>query len=910
MNLNKKFILLPALLLFFNAFAKDIYVSKDGDDSNSGTIDNPFLTITKAASVAVAGDIVYIRKGTYEETLTPLNSGTAGNPIIFQSFPGERVIISAMESLSGWTQESGAIYKTTIPFSSLGQENFVMHGETALDLARWPNKTEADPFALNTLRNTGGSGGSVINSAYLTESSIPGIDWTGGALWFYGDRPGSGWLAWKRTITSSSSGRVNFNFTTSNDWIRTFHPPVDKGDFFLEGVKGALDYQNEWYYDESTDELFVQLPSGSIPSDNAVKMRRRLLTINLKHKKHIEVKNLAVFGGIISLEDDTRWTTNSNTTNNVLYGITSLYGAHTQGVTNNFSTQIASVKIEGSNNRVEKCEIAFGAAGGLNVRGNNHLIKDNYIHDFDYLGSYDAPVVIRGINNTKVERNTVFNGGRDAIQYNGNSNEISFNDASRSNLIADDCALFYSVGRQPNTELHHNWFHDSASSGDKFKAAGIYLDTNPEGFTVHHNVVWNTEWTNIQMNWDAKDINIYNNTLWNGSEVMGAWHKEGTSFSNVKVWNNLGSDDNWEPQSDKQNNLVVNASVFEDEANGNFYLNNDSTPIDQGREISGITDGFLGSNPDIGAYENGGENWTPGISWTPELGPAGLGCYGLPGENCLLLPENDQDNDGVDDSVDQCPNTPAGSTVNTVGCQVFTLPADNFTILTSSETCSSSNNGSVQINSKENAHTFIAKIEGTSTEKTFTESTVFDNLNAGDYTICITTPTDAEYEQCFTLTITEPEDLSVFTKVDNASKTMSLTLNGGHLYRINLNGFITVTDQNSITLQLKKGTNDLTVSTDKDCQGQHKQEIVIFDEITIFPTVVEDEFIIGFPEKKDQKVVYQILSSTGQTVIQKSVDRKNQQLAIDVTNLSTGIYFVNVMTSSSNVNFKSKIIKK
>ncbi len=908
MNIIKRITLIPILLLYLNASATDYYVAKDGDDSNTGTIDNPFLTISHAASIAVAGDTVYIREGTYEETLTPQNSGTAGSPIVFQSYSGEHVIISAMEALSGWTQHSGAIYKITIPFASLEQENFVMHQERALDLARWPNKTSEDPFELNTLRNTGGSAPAISNGAFLTESSIPGIDWTDGYVWFYGDKPGSGWLAWKEKITSSSSGRVNFDLNKSQEWIRTFHAPQDLGDFYLEGAMGALDYQYEWFYNESTDELFVQLPGGAAPADGDVKMRRRQKTIDLKHKKYIEIRNLAVFGGYISLEDDTRWQTNSNTTNNLIYGVSSFYGGHTVGYTNSFSAATSSINIEGSNNVIEKCEIAFGAASGIRVRGNNHDIKNNRIHDFNYIGSYDAPVVLRGMNSSKFSYNTVFNGGRDGINYNGTNNEIAFNDISRSNLIADDCGLFYTVGLQTNTEIHHNWFHDAYSSGSKSKATGIYLDNDAEDFSVHHNVVWNTEWTSIQINWDGKDIDIFNNTLWNGSEVMGAWHKDGTAFTNVRVWNNLGSNSEWEPQSDRQNNLVVDASVFADEVNGNFNLKNGASPIDQGREIAGITDGFTGANPDVGAYENGGNNWTAGIDWDPQLGPARLGCYGLPGEDCVVLPDNDQDFDGVADEHDQCPDTPNGSTVNAVGCAIFTLPADNFSIRTTSEPCASSDNGSINITSKETSYTFTATIEGTSTQQDFNANTAFDNLNAGDYTICITTTADADYKQCFDVTITEPEALSVFTKVDTSKNTVSLDLNGGHLYRINLNGTITVTDQSQISLKLSQGANRLAVTTDKDCQGQYNEDIFAFNDGAIFPTVVRNQFTIAFPDHVKQAISYQVVSSAGQVVINKTVNRDSQNVFVDTKDLTPGMYIVNV--TSSNSNFKSKIIKK
>ncbi|CAM4396310.1 T9SS type A sorting domain-containing protein [Zobellia roscoffensis] len=915
MQISLKLICLSLVLFLvsISSFSKDIYVAKNGDDTNPGTLDSPYLTISMAASVAVAGDVVFIREGTYQETLNPVNSGSPGQPIIFQSYPGEKVVISAMDALSGWTQDSGSVYKITIPFPSLGQENFVMNDATALDLARWPNKTESDPFALGTIRNTGGSNGDVINGAHLSESTIPGIDWTGGAVWFYGDKSGSGWLAWKRQITSSSSGRVNFNLTTTNNetWVRTFHAPADLGDFYLEGAKGALDYQNEWYYEESTNTLYVQLPNGSAPEDGMVKMRRRLETINLKDKQYIEIRNLAVFGGSINMEDSSTWwgaNPNSLTTNNVLFGVTSLYGNHTQGITDSSRTNKANVHVQGSNNRIEKCEIAFNAGAGLVVRGNNHQILDNYIHDCNFLGFYDGPLVVRGINNTSVKNNTVFRGGRDAIQYNGSDNEFSYNDISQSNLVADDCALFYTVGPQYTTEIHHNWFHDTASGGTKYKAAGIYLDNDAAGFIVHHNVVWNTEWTSVQINWNGTDIDIFNNTLWNGSEVMGAWHKEGTSFSNVRVWNNLGSDENWEPQSDKQNNLVVSSNVFVNADNADFKLKSDTSPIDQGREISGITEGYIGDKPDVGAYENGGEQWVAGITWKPLYGPIGLGCYGLPGEDCIAFDPNDSDSDGVANADDDCPDTPLGSTVNTTGCKVFSLPADNFKVKGTSESCSANDDGIISISSADTSHQFKASISETGKEKNFNSDVLFNGLSAGDYTICITTSSDASYEQCYIVTIDQPQDLSVTSKVDDTKNQVTLNLKGSINYSIDLNGQTTHTDQSEITLDLSKGQNNISVQADKNCQGTYDEIISVFEGVTVFPNKVEDQLTVAFSDDIESLVTLEVVSATGKVVMNKTETILNRTTTVDTANLSSGLYFLNI--TASNINSQAKIIKQ
>lgn len=59
------------------------YVAKTGSDSNSGSASAPWLTVGHAASVAQAGATVYVEAGTYNESVTFANSGTASAPIVF-----------------------------------------------------------------------------------------------------------------------------------------------------------------------------------------------------------------------------------------------------------------------------------------------------------------------------------------------------------------------------------------------------------------------------------------------------------------------------------------------------------------------------------------------------------------------------------------------------------------------------------------------------------------------------------------------------------------------------------------------------------------------------------------------------------------------------------------------------------
>jgi len=75
--------------------AQTYYVATNGNDSNPGTQDRPWRTIQKAANSVQAGDTVYVRGGTYNESVHFKRSGQSGNPITFKNYNGEGVTVRA-----------------------------------------------------------------------------------------------------------------------------------------------------------------------------------------------------------------------------------------------------------------------------------------------------------------------------------------------------------------------------------------------------------------------------------------------------------------------------------------------------------------------------------------------------------------------------------------------------------------------------------------------------------------------------------------------------------------------------------------------------------------------------------------------------------------------------------------------
>ena len=100
------------------------YVSTLGDDLLEGTKDAPFKTIGKAASIAVAGDIVRVRDGIYREWVDPQNGGESDDcRIIYEAVSGERPIIKGSEIITDWEKLDGTVWKKVLPNSFFGEFN-------------------------------------------------------------------------------------------------------------------------------------------------------------------------------------------------------------------------------------------------------------------------------------------------------------------------------------------------------------------------------------------------------------------------------------------------------------------------------------------------------------------------------------------------------------------------------------------------------------------------------------------------------------------------------------------------------------------------------------------------------------------------------------------------------------------
>ena len=238
------------------------------------------------------------------------------------------------------------------------------------------------------------------------------------------------------------------------------------------------------------------------------------------------------------------------------------------------------------------------------------------------------------------------------------------------------------------------------------------------------------------------------------------------------------------------------------------------------------------------------------------------------------------------------------------------LPDDNYAVSSTSETCRSSDNGKIGIVPKvDYPYTAIITGDGFNQTQSFTLASPLNitNLSAGTYSICITIDGAPYYEQCFTVVITEPENLSVFSKVDNSKKTVSLNLSGASSYNISLNNNEFVTTDSTITIQLESDmANVLKVSTNKICQGIYEETIILNGKDLFYPNPASNEFNILLGSMLDNKseINVSVYSYLGRLVRFEKYLSTNKKITLDISNLSKGAYVVSVEVGGNLINHK------
>ena len=587
-------------MLCGHLMAVDYYVSNSGSDpANTGlSAASPFQTIQKAASIMSAGDNCYIAGGVYRETVIPARSGAAGAPITFLPYMNQPVTITGADIVSGpWSVYSGNIYKSadTSNFNQLFVDSVMMNK------ARWPNTAAGDLLHMVTATASAGT-----NYSALNDPSLPPGNWNGAYVWI---QPGDGWGAYVTQITNYTAGS-GFTFSTpistSGD---TNYEPRAGNPYYIFGALAGLDTNSEWVLDTAGQVLYLWTPDGAAPSAHVVEFKNRIYAFDLTGLSYIKLYNLNIFSAAVNMNgsyycvvDDCRM--------KYVDHYESMSGFTTGGGETNY--------VSGGYNTYSNCEISQSAGCGIYIQGYDNTVTNCLIHDTGYMGSNHAAIMTEGSPGSPafgdvLSHNTIYNTGRFGIYHPSTTQEkILYNDISEPGLLSKDCGPIYSFGLDAQyTEIAYNWVHDNYTK----YGAGIYLDNGTNNHLVHHNVAWNLAGTGIVLNTPSENNRIYNNTLFNCLNSFSYYGNAAQGLGDIQdqsgtiVENNL-ADMSTASFCTKYPPVVSNNGLYP--VDSNYVPTSGSGAIDAGLVIPGITDGYAGAAPDIGAYEYGGTYFKPG----------------------------------------------------------------------------------------------------------------------------------------------------------------------------------------------------------------------------------------------------------------------------------------------------------
>ncbi|MBQ2812659.1 MAG: hypothetical protein IJE63_05345, partial [Clostridia bacterium] len=251
----------------------DIVVSPDGNDANDGSLENPLKTVEAAKEKAKASSAdsltVWFREGTYNIYSALEFTAEDKSGVLYRSYPGEEVIFSGAEEISGnWSE-------TTIN----GVKAFVTD---------MPIESDADYFyslfkdGKRLSRSNYPKDGVFKIADPITDEGVPS-DWSPDFF--------------THTVAFIAHTKDLLNFSNVNDVdVRVMHYWCDEllpihsvntstgrievskvssmtlrvdDNYIFENVKEALSLPGEWYLDRSEEKLYY-IPQDGDTVDNTV----------------------------------------------------------------------------------------------------------------------------------------------------------------------------------------------------------------------------------------------------------------------------------------------------------------------------------------------------------------------------------------------------------------------------------------------------------------------------------------------------------------------------------------------------------------------------------------------------------------------------------------------------------------
>lgn len=517
----------------FSVGEYDIFVSPDGDDSNSGTENAPLKTLEGAKNVLKTykdKDIeesvtVWFYGGTYVFTEETVFTSDDYSDVLFRNIPDEEVIFSGSFDITDW-RESTVNGKTCL-VSEVDTENGYFRslfcGETRLSNSIWPKE------GVFTVRNS-----------TLSDALLPDSDYFKLHAAFYANSDEI------MDFENVKDVNVRIMHKWCDDILPLYSADAESGrivlrkpaamtveigdNYVYENVKEALSLPGEWYLDRN-EGLLYYIPKDGETAENLVlsaPVTESFIRIN-------GVSDIS-FQGIKFINTD--WNFVSGTLGiwdadetNPLYSTLDYLATHPQAayevpaaitvenagninftdcIFRSISNTALMFKANVSNSSVEAC--LFDEIGGNAVFINAPYsipavtkgisITNCEINEYGRIYNHSIGVLLCHASDCVIANNEIHDGWYTAVSVGwiwGYAENPTDNIQVKDNLIYNigngwlsDMGGIYTLGIQPNTVLSGNVIYNvgcyEGSTG--YGGWGIYLDEGSSEILVENNLVY------------------------------------------------------------------------------------------------------------------------------------------------------------------------------------------------------------------------------------------------------------------------------------------------------------------------------------------------------------------------------------------------------------------------------------
>ena len=588
--------------------AADYYVATNGNDGAAGSLAAPYATIQQAVSVMGAGDACYVRGGIYHEDVT----FSGKNNLTFKAYANEAVTMDGtVEVNTPWITHSGSIVKTTL---SQDVWQLFAGGEMAMP-ARWPNAFLQDDtvwdlpnnwaridHAANTTTSMVDDPTGHSNLSNLTFSVVDAI-----AVLNVGS-----FKTYARKVNTHTIGSDTFTVNA----VGSLKSPHQY--YFLEGKLEFLDVEQEWYYNPATKDLYYWGDTNAV-----IRGKVQDYAFNVANSSDITISGIDFFATTVYFSGSSNIRVEKGDFN---------YPSCTKRMLGVHSAAPATTTFwGGSNNIFFDNTMRYAESHAIYMNNGTDNTIENCLFEYIDWSVADLPnlmgtVYMRGSGSVFRGNTAHTTGGSEFIDVN-KALVADYNRISNIGLVQNDGAVIQlTIGAQPGSETAYNWFLDSEKYGARFDASTAVGSSTGTNGLMHHNLSFNVK-SGIMQKGDYHEC--FNNTSFdcdiNGLIILldNVSTNDGTVVRNnaaerlsshrssyVPLYSGTIYDHNW---NGYENGNADIRTLLRDPDNFDFRPLPDSLLVDGGVVEGGLTDGYYGPAPDIGAYEHGTFNyWIPG----------------------------------------------------------------------------------------------------------------------------------------------------------------------------------------------------------------------------------------------------------------------------------------------------------